>query len=356
MPGASIIEKGSNNGTISDVDGNFKLSVSEGATITVSFVGYLTQNIEVGSQTVIDVQMAVDAGQLAEVVIVGYSSQAKTTVTGAISTLKGEEIAEIPVPNISQSLAGRMAGVSMRPNGGAPGDDDPDIHIRGIVTTGNNRPLVVIDGIRRDNIGEINPNVIETITVLKDAAAVAPFGIGGANGVILITTKKGKSGKPVVSLSTSYGFQNPTYLPEMLNAKDYMALQNEGYYNLNPNGTTPPNDPDLITNYNELHKQDPYRYPDSDFTDIFKKNAGMQIGNLSISGGTENVQYYAGLGYFNQKGIFDPVGYQRYTYNLNVDVQITPTTKVGMALNGSFEKTDGIDADESVTSCHEKFL
>ncbi|MDN5212285.1 TonB-dependent receptor [Fulvivirgaceae bacterium BMA12] len=355
LPGASIIVKGTNHGTISGTDGSYKLSVPEGATITVSFVGYLTQNIEVGSQTVINVQMAVDAAQLAEVIVVGYSSQTKATVTGAISTIEGEDIAEVPVSNISQSLAGRMAGVSMRPNGGAPGDDDPDIHIRGIVTTGNNRPLVVIDGIRRNNIGEINPNVIETVTVLKDAAAVAPFGIGGANGVILITTKKGKSGKPVVSLSTTYGFQNPTYLPEMLSARDYMALQNEGYYNLNPNGTTPPNDPDLIANYNELHQQDPYRYPDSEFTDVFEKNAGMQIGNLEIRGGTENIQYYAGLGYFNQKGIFDPLGYQRYTYNLNFDVNITPTTKVGMALNGSFEQTDGIDADESVTHLMRSF-
>src|SRR5690606_32725651 len=144
--------------------------------------------------------------------VVGYGVQKKTTLTGSVSALKGEDITQVPVPNISQSLAGRVAGVSMRPNGGQPGHDDPDIHIRGIATTGNSKPLIVVDGIRRDNIRQVDPATIETITILKDAAAVAPYGIGGANGVVLITTKKGQSGKARVSVNTSFGFQNPTYL------------------------------------------------------------------------------------------------------------------------------------------------
>lgn len=356
LPGASIVLKGTTLGTTSDFDGNFELSLNDNSTVLViSYIGFKTQEVDVAGQTSVQITMVTDAASLDEIVVVGYSSQKKATLTGSISTMKGEDIAQVPAGNITQSLAGRMAGVSMRPNGGTPGEDDPDIHVRGIVTTGNNKPLVVIDGIRRDNIGQIDPNAIETITVLKDAAAVAPFGIGGANGVILITTKKGKSGKPVVSLSTSYAFQKPTYLPDMLNAQDYMALQNEGYYNLNPDGTTPPNDPDLIANYPSLHQQDPYRYPDADFVELFQKNSGIQITNAEISGGTDNVQYHAGLGYFDQGGIFEPLGYKRYNYNLNLDVNLSANTKVGMSLYGSIENTDGIDADESATHLMRSF-
>ncbi len=356
LPGASIVVKGTTLGTTSDFDGNFEIDLPEDQnTLIVSYIGYKTQEIDVSGQTTVEITMETDAAALDEIIVMGYSSQKRATVTGAISTLKGEDIAEVPASNISQSLAGRTAGVSMRPNGGAPGNDDPDIHIRGIVTTGNNKPLVVVDGIRRDNIGQIDPSVIETVTILKDAAAVAPFGIGGANGVILITTKRGKSGKPIVSLSTSYAFQKPTYLPVMLNAQDYMALQNEGYFNLNPDGTTPPNDANLVSNYPSLHSQDAFKYPDSDFVDVFKKSSGIQITNAEISGGTENIKYHAGLGYFDQGGIFDPVGYKRYTYNLNLDVNVSPSTKVGMSLYGSIEATDGIDADESITHLMRSF-
>ncbi|MBU2975156.1 MULTISPECIES: TonB-dependent receptor [unclassified Zobellia] len=356
LPGASIVLKGTTVGTTSDFDGNFTLQAEgDQHILSISYIGYKTKEIDFTDKTSVEVTMETDAAALDEIVVVGYSSQKRATVTGAISTLKGAEIAEVPAANISQSLAGRMAGVSMRPNGGTPGNDNPDIHIRGIVTTGNNKPLVVVDGIRRDNIGQIDPSVIETITVLKDAAAVAPFGIGGSNGVILITTKKGKSGKPVVSINTSYAFQKPTYLPEMLNAQDYMALQNEGYFNLNPDGTTPPNDPDLIANYPSLHKQDPYRYPDANFPEIFKKNSGIQITNAEISGGTENIQYHAGLGYYDQSGIFEPLGYKRYSYNLNIDANLSANTKVGMSLLGTIENTDGIDADETPTHLMRSF-
>ena len=356
LPGANVLVKGTTNGTQTDFDGKFQIDLSSGSSVlVVSYVGFKTQEINVAGKTTIEVNMVTDAAALEEIVVVGYSSQKKTTVTGAISTMKGEEIAEIPVANVTQSLAGRVSGVSMRPNGGGPGGDNPDIHIRGIVSTGNNSPLVVVDGIRRDNISQIDPNSIETITVLKDAAAVAPFGIGGANGVILITTKRGATGKPVVSLSSSYGFQSPTYLPEMLNAQDYMALQNEGYFNLNPNGTTPPNDPSLVADYNNLHRQDPYKYPDSNFVDEFQKNAPVSINNFQVSGGTDVVKYHAGVGHYSQKGIFKPIGYQRYNYNLSLDVQMAPKTKVGMSLYGSIEDTDGIDADENLTHLMRSF-
>ncbi len=352
LPGVNVLVKGTNTGTVTDIDGNYRLEVPGTETVLVfSSIGYLTQEIEVGNQTVINLIMSPDIKALEEIVVVGYGTQKRTTVTGSISTMNGEDIAEIPVPDISQSLAGRLAGVSMRPNGGQPGYDDPDIHIRGIVTTGNNKPLIVVDGVRRDNMRQIDPNTIESVTVLKDAAAVAPFGIGGANGVILITTKKGEAGKPTVKINSSYGWQNPTFLPNMLNARDYMALQNEGYYNLTPNGTTPPNDPDLIANYEQLHREDPWKYPDSDINDILNSNVPVQNHNIELSGGTDAITYNAGFGYFDQKGLFDPVSYNRYNYNLGLQVKASPTTTVNLSLHGSIENVDEIDADEE-TSGH----
>ncbi|WP_229203377.1 SusC/RagA family TonB-linked outer membrane protein [Dyadobacter jejuensis] len=352
LPGVNVTIKGTTRGTSTDVNGVFNLDVeNENATIVFSFVGYMPKEMPVGNASKIDVQLEPDTKALSEIVVVGYGTQKKATVTGSISAIKGDAIAQVPAPNISQSLAGRVAGVSMRPNGGQPGKDDPDIHIRGIVTTGNNKPLVVVDGVRRDNIRQIDPASIETITILKDAAAVAPYGIGGANGVILITTKKGKSGKPQLRVSSSYGFQNPTYLPKVLGAKDYMTLQNEAYLNQTPGGTALPNDPDLIANYEQLHQEDPWKYPNANFLDVFNKNVPVQNHNLELSGGNENVTYHAGIGYFGQQGIFDPVSYDRYNYNLSLEMAATKTTKVGMTLFGSIENTKDIDADES-TSGH----
>lgn len=344
LPGVTVLIEGTSNGTATDTNGSYTLSnVQPDATLVFSYVGYTIQKIPVNGQGTINVSMTEDTQALQEIVIVGYSTQTKTTVTGSVSTLDAEEIKSVPVPNVSQTLAGRVAGVSMRPNGGAPGGDNPDIHIRGIVTTGNNAPLIVVDGIRRNNINQINPSSIETVTILKDAAAIAPFGIGGANGVILITTKKGKSGKPTVSFSSSYAMQNPTYIPDMLNAKDYMALQNEGYFNLNPTGTTPPNDPALVADYDNLHEQDPYRYPNSDFNKEFNKNFGVLMNNLEVSGGTDAVRYHAGVGYFDQEGLFDPLGYRRYTYNFSLETDVTSTTVLGVSASGSYERTKGLD-------------
>lgn len=350
LAGASVIVEGTNNGTATDFNGNYSLSnVSSNAKLIISSIGYATQEIDVNGQSTINVLMSEDLQALDQIVVVGYSTQSKATLTGAVSTMKAEEVESIPVPNVSQSLAGRVSGVVMRPNGGAPGGDNPDIYIRGITTTGNNAPLVVVDGIRRNNINQVDPASIETVTILKDAAAIAPFGIGGANGVILITTKKGKSGKPTVRVSSSYAFQNPTYIPDMLNAQDYLALQNEGYFNLNPNGTTPPNDPAIVADYNNLHASDPYRYPDSDFTKEFNDNFGTMMNNIEISGGTDAIKYYAGLGHYDQEGLFDPLGYKRYTYNMSIDAQVTPTTKFGMSVRGSMERTKGLDGGTDVT-------
>lgn len=351
--GANIFAKESVSGTIADIEGNFSFNITDkDKTLQVSYVGYKSQTIPIGAQTKFTIILQEDAQVLSDVVVIGYGVQKKTTVTGSISTIKGDELAAIPVANISQSMAGKVAGISMRPNGGQPGFDSPDIHVRGIVTTGNNKPLIVVDGIKRDNMNQINPSSIESITILKDAAATAPYGIGGANGVVLITTKTGKSGKPVVRVSTSVGFQNPTYIPNMLNATDYMNLQNEGYYNQTPNGAAPPNDPALIADYNNLHAQDPYKYPDSRFTEQFNKNILMQNHNIELSGGTDIVRYHAGLGFFGQDGIFDPINYKRFNYDLSLEINATKTTKVSMAIHGSREQVNQLDPGENTTGGH----
>ena len=351
LPGVTVVIKGTTQGTITNPDGSYVLTnIPEDVTLVFSFVGMLTKEVKVENQTQINIILETDVIGLEEVVAIGYGVQKKTTVTGSISTIKGEELAEMPVPNISHAMAGKLAGVSMRSSSGSqPGMDNPDIHIRGIVTTGNNSPLVVVDGVKRNNISQIDPNTIDNITILKDAAAVAPYGIGGANGVILITTKKGQTGRPVVRLNTSYGFQNPTFVPDMLNAQDYMALQNEGYYNQTPQGTTPPNNPELVADYNRLHQEDPWRYPDSKFIDVWNSNAPVQKHNIELSGGTERISYHAGLGYYDQKGLFDPVGYKRYNYNTSLELKATNTTTIGISLYGSLENTKDLDPGENAT-------
>jgi TonB-linked SusC/RagA family outer membrane protein len=352
LAGATVAEKGGKRSVLTTNDGSFKISVSgDGAVLVVSYVGYQTQETAASSGKDIVVQLTASAASLDSVIVVtGYGTQRKTSSTAAISTVKGEELTKSPVANVSNSIAGRVAGVSMRANGGQPGSDNPDIHIRGIATTGNSAPLIVVDGIIRNSINEVDPNAIASVTVLKDAAAVATYGLGGANGVLVITTKRGQTGAPTLSFGGYYGVQQPTYVPKVLNAQDYMRLRNEAYLNENPGSTQLPFAQDLVDNYINLNKEDPDKYPISDAVNtIPHKNSSIGQGDLQISGGTKDIKYFAGIGYFDQKGMFDPVGYKRYTYNINLDVNATSTTTVSFSLNGSNQITKDVDAASSTT-------
>lgn len=341
--GVSVKIKGTNIGTMTNEKGHFELQATTGVTLVFSYVGY--EQIEVVSTAdPLNIIMKESASGLNEVVVVGYGTQKKTSSTASVSAVQGKELAKSPVTNISNSLAGNVAGISMRPNGGQPGRDNPDIHIRGIATTGNNSPLIVVDGIIRNNINEISPSSIASVTVLKDAAAVAPYGLGGANGVILITTKRGQTGIPSLSLNAYYGWQTPTYYPKMLNAQDYMRLRNEAYLNENPGGTQQPFPEDYINDYANLNAQDPDKYPISNTKDLVRMHAPMQNYNLQLSGGTKVVRYYAGMGFLNQEGMFAPVNYKRYDYNVNMEVSATPTTLVTMTLIGAIQNTNSVDA------------
>jgi len=331
-------------GTQTDSNGVFSFSSLQpgnGYEFTFSYIGFETQVIgrnvlKPGAVFSLSIKMTETSQVLNDVVVVGYGTQRKTATTAAVSEVKGAELVKSPVPNITASLAGRVSGVSARPNGGVPGQDNPDIHVRGIATTGNPGALIVIDGIIRNNINQIDPNTIESVTILKDAAAVAPYGLGGANGVLLITTKHGKRGVANLSLGSYYGFQRPTNPPKMLNAKDYMTLKNEGDIN---SGLTAEYADTLIKNYDRLHAQRPDLYPSSNAQrELVNLNAPLQNYNIQVQGGSDRIQYYAGLNYFGQKGITDPLHYNRYSYNIKLDINATATTKMTLALNGSEEQ------------------
>jgi len=349
LPGVSILLKGTTNGTTTNTNGEYQLKIAEAQGVLIySFVGYVSEEIVITpGNLVMNVKLKEEAKSLTEVVVVGYGTQKKVSTTSAVSAVKGAELVKAPVPNISSSLAGRVSGLVSRPNGNVPGQDNPDIYIRGIGTSGNNKALIVIDGIVRDNLSQIDASQIESVSVLKDAAAVAPYGLGGANGVILITTKHGKEGKVSLSFGSYAGFQRPTNPPKMLNARDYMLLKNEGNIN---SGQQLQYTQELIDNYDYLHAQNPDLYPNSNAQrDLINLNTPQQNYNFQVSGGTETVQYFAGLNYFSQTGMLDPLKYRRYNYNVMLDIKATPTTKITISLNNA-EETNQIGPNPQAIS------
>jgi TonB-linked SusC/RagA family outer membrane protein len=347
LPGATVSEKGTTNSTATGADGGFTINIQgQSAVLVVSYVGYTAKEISVnGATSDLTISLSAVGSSLEDVVVVGYGTQRKQNTTSAISTVKGAELSKVPAANISNTLAGRATGIITRANGGRPGADNATIQIRGAATIGTTAPLIVVDNVIRNNINEIDPNNIETVSILKDAAAVAPFGLAGANGVILITTKRGTVGAPSLSFGGYYGDQQPTYLPKMLSAQDYMRLKNEAYKNENPTGTSFPYAPSFVENYAEEAAKDPDdRWAISDaLDDIVRKHSPIYQGTFQVRGGTQTVRYFAGFGYFKQEGMFNTANYDRYNYNVNLDVNVTPTTLATLSINGAFQKTNDVD-------------
>ena len=349
LPGATVQVAGTTTGTLTDVNGRYSIDVpNDQASLMFSYVGYVAVTVPVSTKVTIDVTLSAALEFLDEIVVVGYGTQKRTTVTGSVSVVKGDEVAKIPVANITNAMAGKLAGVLTRQNGGQPGQDDANIYIRGIATTGDSDPLIVIDGIIRDNINQLDPSTIESVTILKDAAAVAPYGMGGANGVVLITTKKGQTGLPVLSFNTYYGWQTPTYYPDLLDAVDYMKLRNEATLNENPDAVLP-FDPNDIANYASLHASDPDRYPWSNTEDLVNFFIPIQKHDLQISGGTEKMKYFAGVGYYGQAGLFEDVNYNRFNANINLQAAVTNSTNVTMQIIGSVERRNDLDVASSAS-------
>ena len=314
IPGVNVAIKGTTNGTITNIDGVFKLNANDGDVLMYSFIGYIQQEIVVGNQVSYDVVMQEDMTDLDEVVVVGYGVQKKSDVTGAISTVKPEELLKRDVANVDQALQGQIAGVTVTQASGTPGAA-PSVRVRGIGTINNSEPLYVVDGMMVDDIAYLNARDIESLQVLKDASASAIYGSRGANGVIIVTTKKGKSGKGKVNLSAYYGFQNFAHTPELTTAAEWAMLNNEAQIAA---GQTP--------NYNNpqaLGKGTDW------LGAISNDNAPIQNYDLSFSGGNEKSNYFISGSYLKQDGIVKKTDYERMSVRINSEHQVKEWLTVG---------------------------
>lgn len=360
LPGVNILEKGTTNGTTTDVNGFYRLQVNDANSVLVfSFIGYVTQEVSVGGKTSLDITLQPDVTSLEEVVVVGYGEQKKVTVTGSVVAVGGAELEKSPSVDLSNSFAGRLAGVVAVQTSGEPGNDASTIRIRGVNTIGNTNPLVVIDGIpdREGGFNRLTPQDVESISVLKDASA-AIYGSRAANGVILVTTKRGKTGPPKISYDFNQGWSQPTRIPKMSNAVEYATIMNElaifagvedpgewsaawqsfaernSYTTVSGNNTV---EAKYSAQAIERHRNgsDPWGYPDTDwFGDALKTWSPQSRHNLQISGGSENVKYFSSLGYVHQDAIYknSATNYKQYNARINIDAKISEYVSTSFGL------------------------
>ena len=343
MPGVNVVVKGTTMGVTTDIDGKYELQIpEEKAVIIFSFIGYQNQEIPYTNQKSQNVVLREATQELKDVVVVGYGSQKKASVTGALTTIEPTKLEKVATPSLSNTLGGMMPGIITRQSSGEPGYDQAEILIRGVATWANKNPLVLVDGVERD-INLINSQEIESFTILKDASATAVYGVRGANGVILINTKRGKMGKPSVTLRTEFATLRGLRFPDYINGYEFAGLMNEAVSN---SGSTAlpwqPEDLELFRN-----GSDPYLHPNVNWTDeVLKKNAFQTINNLSITGGTEVVRYFVNVGYTSQGGLFkeDPqYEYRtnslssRYNFRSNIDVNVTKDLVLNLGLGGIIE-------------------
>jgi TonB-linked SusC/RagA family outer membrane protein len=332
IPGVSVTVKGTQQGTLTDAEGVYSIEVSSNATLVFSFLGYLKEEVAVSNRSAIDVSLKTDTKALEEVVVVGYGTQRKIETTGSIASVKAADLVQTPVANVAQGLQSRVAGVQINQNTGAPGGN-VSVRIRGTNSiNGSSEPLYVVDGIQISNGGDINdvsplstinPNDIESVEVLKDASASAIYGARAANGVILITTKRGKSGATRVSYDGYYGTQKANKTLDVLNAAEFAQVENEVFKN----------------NY----------YPDPaslgegvNWQKVIFRKAPIQNHQLSVNGGNEKTQLALSLNYFDQDGTLRGSAFTRYSYRLNLDHQLSKSIKIGTSILGSHTIADGI--------------
>lgn len=326
LPGVNVIVQGTTQGTSTDFDGNYTISVNKGDVLEFSFIGFTEQFITVGNQTEINVAMEVDAQTLDEVVVVGYGTAQKRDLTGSIVSVKGDDIANRPSTNPVASIQGKVSGLTVV-NSGKVGQN-PDIRIRGTSSRYNVKPLFVVDGIFADDINFVNPNDIESVEVLKDASSLAIFGVRGANGVIIVTTKKAKNGEFTINFNSSIGVKNITGAPDMANAALFKELYDERLTN---EGLAPFAFYDKFTG-------------DTDWVDrITKKSALVQNNNVSIQNATEKNNISFGLGYRTEEGLRKDEKLERITLNLNNEYKFTDSFRMGITINGLRDKLPNDD-------------
>ena len=362
MVGVGVIEKGNtSNGTVTDIDGKFELSVDNpGCMLVLSYIGYDQMEVQASSSPM-TISMNPSAVTLDDVVVVAYGVQKKESVVGAISTTTSEDLVQMGSPNLSTALAGKVAGVTFTVPSGRPGDDDADIYIRGVATlNGNSAPLVLVDGVERE-YSQIDPEDIASLSVLKDASATAVYGVRGANGVILITTKRGQKGAPKFNVSYKFTLQQPTRLPNFLGSYDHAVLRNEALAN---DGALPAFTPEDIEHYRL--GDSPYTHPDNDYVkDFLRKVTPMHKLNISVGGGTDFVRYYVALNGLIQDGIYRQFdgkypsnsNFKRINLRANLDFSLTKTTELSLDLNGRLDQrqnnTQGISDNSIFTTMYE---
>jgi len=324
IPGVSIVEKGTTNGTVTDVDGKYSLNVAEDGVLVFSFVGYLTQEITVNGRSQIDIILSPDIATLQEVVVVGYGTQKKANLTGSVSSVGEKEIANRPITSAATALQGTVSGVYVNQNSGQAGRDNVQINIRGIGTLNNSDPLVLVDGIEAP-LNNINPDDIETVTVLKDAASAAIYGSRAANGVVLVTTKRGSRGDRITFDYNGYvGTSETIRLPEMVtNSVQFAELWNEGQANF---GNPPKYSPEEIEGFRQ-------RGINTDWIDVVFKKGLIQQHNISVSGGSEKTNFRFSLGYLDQDGTIPNSTFKRYNSRFNLDTYVNDKVRIGTSLS-----------------------
>jgi TonB-linked SusC/RagA family outer membrane protein len=337
VAGANVSVKGTTIGNISDMDGKVSLqNVPEGATLVVSFIGYMRKEIPVGEADFYEIRLIEDTQRLEEVVVVGYGTQKKVNLTGALSTINvGDIMDSRPVTNISNALAGLAAGVSVTSANNRPGFDDASIVIRGPGSINESSPLVIIDGTEA-GINTVNPQDIETMTILKDAASAAIYGSRAAGGVILITTKQGKAGTLKLSYNGYVSFESiRNTLQPISNYADYMEYMNEGFRN---SGEVERFSAEMIQAWR--NGTDPVLYPNTNWIKETFNSSVATNHNVSVNGGSESVRIYSSFGYLKNPGVMDNSGQEKYSARINVDADVRPWLKIGANMNGYFQKLD----------------
>ncbi|MFA5416952.1 MAG: TonB-dependent receptor [Bacteroidales bacterium] len=351
--GVNVTIKGTNTGTITDFDGNFMIKGAKaGDVLLVSYIGYTGKDIVVKGKESLNIVLIEDTQNLEEVLVVAYGTQKKATLTGAISSIGTADLLKSPSASVANTLAGAMTGVSSVQYSGRPGDDDAQIFIRGVgsLTEGASSPLILVDGVERP-FSQMDPNEIENLTVLKDASATAVFGVRGANGVILITTKRGVEGKTSINVTSTFGMQKPTRILDNANSFDFATAVNETYSNdgFDDFYIFKPNVMEMIKN-----KTQPIVFPDVNWRELMlKEQASQTQHSLTISGGTKSVRFFTSIGYLFQDGlmnIFDSeynnnFDYNRFNYRSNIDVEVTKTTSLQFNIGGRVEKRNEPNAD-----------
>ena len=341
LAGVTIHAKAADISTESLASGQYSLRLPDGNdTLIFTIVGYTTQQVPVQGRKEINMILEEKISGLNEIVVVGFGQQKKITTIGAQSTIKAEDLRQ-PVANLTDVIAGRVAGVIGVQRSGQPGYDNAEIYIRGISTFTNSSPLVLVDGIERD-FANVDPEDIASFSILKDASATAVYGVRGANGVILIQTKKGRVGKPMINAQYDQGLTQFTKIPKFADGVTYMKMANEAYHNSNPNDPLPKYSQDRIDK--TLSKADPDLYPNVDwFTTLFNKFGQNRRARVNANGGSENAQYYLSIGYYDEKGMYktdqlanynSAIKFTRYNFTANLDLQLTKTTKVNFGAAG----------------------